>query len=180
MTRQYELSNGEFVPIYSHSIPDEIWSKITLFQERIKFLYLIKQEGKYGIKSLGGEIRADKDINLIFDTIHEDSLLVKSTRNRSEIEKLHIRTIERCLDEEISSVYYIMFSPELKRDSRIFDATSIVLDNWMDSISRINKIYYSKFELKFHFIEIIAIPGCYFEHHPIKSEYSRIILSDNV
>lgn len=180
MTRQYELSKGEFVPIQSESIPDEIWSKITLFQERIKSLYLLKQEGKYGIKSLGGEIRGDKEINLIFDTIHEDSLLVKSTRNRSEIEKLHMRTIERCLDEEISSVYYIMLSPELKRDSRIFDGSSIIVDNWIDSISRINKIFYSKFKLNFRFVELIVIPGCNFEHHPIKSEYSRIILSDNV
>lgn len=179
MTRQYELSKGEFVPIRSESIPDEIWSKITLFQERIKSLYKTKQEGKYGIKSLGTEIRRDEIINSIFETIHHASLLVKSTRNRSEIEKLHIRTIERCVEENINTVYYIMLSPELKRYSRIFDATSMVLENWVDSITRINKVYYSKYELNFRFIELNSLPGCYFEHHPIKSVYSRIILTEH-
>jgi hypothetical protein len=180
MTRQYELDGGEFISLKAESIPDDIWSKIALFQTRIKSLYLLKQEGKYGIKSLGSEIRGDEEINSIFDTIHQGSLLVKSTRNRSEVERLHVRTIERCLEEKISSVYYIMFSPELKRSSRIFDATSIVLDNWVDSISRMNKLFYSKVEVNVRFIELNNISGCYFECHPIKSEFSRIKLSKNV
>ena len=180
MTRQFELIDGELIPVYKHAIDEPIWDRLEVFQERIKALYLSKQDGKYGIKSLGNEIRRDVQIKDLFQNIINDSILVKSTRNRSETEKLFINTIEKCISEDIDKVYYIMLSPELNQQSRIFDTTSIVIDHWRDTLSRINKIFDLKFNFQFYFIEIESLPGCYFEHHPMKPEFSRIIISSHV
>lgn len=177
MTNQYRLEEGILIPVSHNEIGREIWKKLDLFQERIKSIYLSKQEGKYGIKSLGNEIRRDSAIKNIFDETSGNSLLVKSTRNRSEIEKLHINTMMRCLTEKIDTAYYVMFSPELNAESNIFDGTSIVLDNWRESLKLINRLFHQKHQVNFYFIEINSIPGCYFEHDPIMSDFTRIYLS---
>ena len=177
MTNQYRFEEGSLIPVTHAKIDTETWNKIDLFQERIKSLYLSKQEGRYGIKSLGNEIRRDSAINNIFDEISGNSLLVKSTRNRSELEKLHINTMMRCLTEGIETAYYVMFSPELNSESNIFDGTSIVLDNWRESLKLINRLFHQKHQVNFYFIEIESIPGCYFEQDPIMTDFTRIYLS---
>jgi hypothetical protein len=180
MTRQFEMNDGQLIPLYRHAISEPIWNRLEIFQERIKALYLIKQDGKYGIKSLGNEIRHDSIINELFQDNTNGCILVKSTRNRSETEKLFINTIEKCISEKIDEVYYIMLSPELNQKSRIFDTSSIVISHWKETLSRIDKIFDMKFKFQFYFIEIDSLPGCHFEHHPIKPEFSRIILTDHV
>ena len=179
MARQFIAQDGKFISIQKNIIPDKIWVKVKTFQERIKALYLLKQKDKYGIKSLGNEIRSDSDITKIFEDCTE-GLLVKSTRNRSEIEKLHVSSVTRCLEEELDAIYYVMLSSDLRQSSQIFDSTSMNIESWKNSISQFHNVFKPKFDLNIFIIEIDYFTGCYFERNPLNPAYSRLTESDNV
>lgn len=179
MYRQYELIDGSIEPVYSNQVPQEIWDKVLVFQQRIKDIYFLRQEGVYGIKSLGNAIRSDVLITELFKPEVGTSLLVKSTRNRSETEKLFISTVLSCRDLNINDVYFLVLSSELRQQSRIFDSSSMSIDSWRHTVDQLFKVFTPKYKLKVFFIEINSFPDCYFEHHPLKPEFSRIINSNH-
>jgi hypothetical protein len=174
MARQFEICDGKIHPVYANTIPQGVWGKIEQFQERIKVLYKRKQNGRFGIKSLGNEIRMDSEINEIFENT-DNGLIVKSTRNRSEIEKLHVSSVAKCLNKGLEDIYYIMLSSDLRQSSQIFDSTSMNIENWMIAIDGLYYAFESKFKLNIYFVEIDEFSGCYFERHPNNNAYSRLI-----
>ena len=171
MLSLHELKGGEIIPKDSSTLPDEIKHLIEAFSQRVARLYLSKQEGRVGIKSLGNVIRHDEIINSLLES--SNHLIVRSTRNRSEIIKLHLDSLAKAQETNVGEIYYLMFSKELVYSSNIVDRSSMNLENWSDSLSSLLNYYNQKNEVKLFFIVVEQIDGYSFHKHNLK--YTKII-----
>lgn len=176
MVSLYELRGNEIVSNYNNLIPDEVTSRLSDFNRRIAELYVEKQRGKVGIRSLGNEIRYDEFVGEIFNLTNP--LLVRATRNRSEVLNVHLSSLDIAREHDISEIYYVMLSEDLNSSSAIFDKTSITLNDWKENIALLHRNFSQLGNVSVYFIEIEQINGYSFRKHD--SKYTKIIPQSNV
>ena len=76
----YNLSdNFEINPILNSDLDSEIKERLKSIEKEIIKEYLIKQEGKLGIKNLGNEIRYNSILRKEFNNSKNNKLIVKMT-----------------------------------------------------------------------------------------------------
>lgn len=154
--------------LHESQIDPIVIKNVNLFKQRIVSLYEKKQIGRKGISSLGNEIKYDKIICDIFE--NRVSNLIKSTRNKSEILQLFLKSIVEVQDD---TIYFLILNKDFLKISKIFDGTSINLHHWEYWLSFFSKHMSLKSKKKnIIVIEICGIEG--YNFYSFSKKYSRI------
>lgn len=132
-----------------------------IFKEEVVKCYFKKQLGRKGIKSLGNEIRYNKNLEEKVFCIHQDFTLIKLTGNRKDFLKDFIKEVD---NNKISKdLIFVVYEKEFRSISSLVDATSTKIS---DIISDLNLLFssftFKKLGFQIFFLEIFEIKGYYF------------------
>ena len=166
----YNLSdNFEINPILNSDLDSEIKERLKFIEKEIIKEYLIKQEGKLGIKNLGNEIRYNSILRKEFNNSKNNKSIVKMTENRRSFIKVFLNN---WFIHDNSEIYYFILENSFGNASRIVDSSFIRINEINEEL----KEFYSFFRKttigpKIFFIELKGLS----DHHIIDNKgYSFI------
>jgi hypothetical protein len=159
---------------HSTFVSQEIERKIDLFYNVVSNLYYQQQINRKGIKNLGDKIRHDKNINEIFKS-NEEYTIVKSTANRNAFTKLFLDTLNKT---QSKNIFFLVLSKNLNRISQIFDQTSTTKEDIEVQLNSLKKFSGSvELNNRIFILEITQFPNHLFIQ--TDEHYSRIYNKNN-
>jgi hypothetical protein len=173
MIQFYKVDTGgnfDLIQLDSSNVPQDIIQSIEDFQEEVALLYLNKQIGRKGISSLGTEIRYSKRIDELF-LEKENRVLLKSTRNRSELLSFFINSV---VEYSAQDLYFLFLGRNLNQHSKIFDSSSIYKEDWERLLRKFSRHLSLKANThNIYLLEITSFSNYIFDKYD--KRYSRII-----
>lgn len=144
-------------------------SEFEIIENEISTMYLLKQENKIGIKSLGNEIRKNKILTSIFYFSDENLTCFKMTENKRAFMHQLIEYLNKSTSERIR-VY--IFEKEFGICSKMVDSTFLTIEDANKQLTKTQAI----FKPRFTRIQIEFIEMCGFTNFNVWSDgnYSKI------
>jgi hypothetical protein len=147
----------------------ELANELVTIEREITSMYLIKQENKFGIKSLGNEIRKNKTLTSIFYFSDDNLTCFKMTENKRAFLHQLIEYLNKSASERLR-VY--IFEKEFGNSSKIVDGTFLTIDYANKQLTKTQAIFIPRFSS----IQIEFIEMCGFTNFNVWSDgnYSKI------
>ena len=121
----YKLLEGKELSIITKDYLDQnIANKLEIIEEEIIKEYLLKQDGKTGITTLGNEIRFNSILKEIFSAKNEKEIIIKMTENKRSFLKIFIDT---WIDFSEYPVYFFILDTTFGTESNLVDNSFIKL-----------------------------------------------------
>ena len=155
---------------YSDSRKEEIFNKISLFEEEVANLYFEAQEGYKGIKTLGNQIRESKIIENDFFKSEIDYEIVKCTGNQNSFYDVFISKLEENFSKK--DLYLFIYEELFRKQSSIVDSTTIKIKTLERKlISFFKAVKSNNLGFSIYILEFTGIENCYFTKN---GPYTRI------
>ena len=119
-------------------------NRLTDIEGRIIELYLKKQEGKIGIKSLGNAMRSDKLLAPLFSPSAPDNFNVKKlTENRRSYLKVLLDTLHDFLP--LRNIFVIL-DASFGKETQLVDSSFLTVAALQDELEKVSKVFKPNFE----------------------------------
>jgi hypothetical protein len=147
----------------------QIEHELKIIEREITSMYLLKQENKFGIKSLGNEIRKNKILTSIFYFSDDSLTCFKMTENKRAF--LH-QLVEYLNKSESERIRIYIFEKEFGISSKMVDSTFLTIEDANKQLTKTQAI----FKPRFTSIQIEFIEMCGFTNFNVWSDgnYSKI------
>lgn len=148
----------------------QLEQELQIIEREITSMYLLKQENKFGIKSLGNEIRKNKVLTSIFYYSDDYLTCFKMTENKRAFLHQLVEYINKSTSQRLR-VY--IFEKDFGRTSRLVDSTFLTISDAHKQLNLMQNILIPRFSyIEIEFIEFFA-----FSHHIIdfQKKHSQII-----
>jgi hypothetical protein len=119
-------------------LDNKIYERLLIIENQILKEFLLKQEGKVGIKNLGNEIRYNKVLKSEFSNLKDNQLIIKLTENRRSFIKVFL---DNWIENKHSELYFLILEGEFGRNSNIVDKTFISINEVQDELSTFIKYF---------------------------------------
>lgn len=151
------------------NLDEKIIQRLEKIEDEIVNEYLLAQEDKIGILKLGNKIRHNKTLKTLFDSLYDESVIIKMTENKRSFFNVFIKSISKYQSKKI---YFFILEDSFGKESNLVDKTFI---NIKDA-KRILYDFFSIFNLKKNTSEIYIIEMKGFSNYYISTfeKYSKI------
>ena len=138
-------------------LSNNIISSLDKIQTEIIFEFEKKQKGKYGISSLGNEIRFNKAIQSQFCNSNHNEVLLKMTEHHRSFSYFFCEQLAKFQNENL---YFLILSKDFGEKSRIVDKSFPSIKHINYQISNLLTSFQVKnLKRDVYFIEILSLEG---------------------
>lgn len=145
-------------------VSEKIKETLLKIEKNIIDEYLSEQKRNFGVNKIGGRIRKNKELKIIFNKNN----FIKMTENKRSFMKVFIDSI---INSSNNKINFVILEKNFGTASKIVDGSFITLYNIEDIISNFtnNFKFINKVDIYFH--ELIKFDGYCIDEH---KKYSKI------